>query len=226
MAMEVTQIFHQLPLEDVVLRLMSALLLGMLMGVEREVHGRPAGLRTHGLVSIGSALFTLISIGMLGQRADPGRIAAGVVTGIGFLGAGTIMRYGFSVYGLTTAASIWAAAAVGMACGVGWLPAALIATATVLLTLALLRPISIGIRPHPAQVAIHVTAHSVSGVLSDIAQVAERFGAMLQRIEMGTEEEDMQRLTVYLRVPRERAANELVAAICSLEGVADAEIVA
>lgn len=106
------------------LRIATALLLGGMIGFERDVHGRAAGLRTHMLVSVGSALFTLISINLskeLGVPGDPGRIAAQIVSGIGFLGAGTILKSGFSVRGLTTAACMWLMAAIGMACAVGWL---------------------------------------------------------------------------------------------------------
>lgn len=106
------------------LRIATALLLGGMIGFERDVHGRAAGLRTHMLVSVGSALFTLISINLskeLGVSGDPGRIAAQIVSGIGFLGAGTILKSGFSVRGLTTAACMWLMAAIGMACAVGWL---------------------------------------------------------------------------------------------------------
>jgi putative Mg2+ transporter-C (MgtC) family protein len=92
-------------------RLALAALLGGIMGFEREVRGNPAGLRTVALVALGSALFTEIS--RLSPEQD--RIAAGIVTGVGFLGAGVILREGYSVRGVTTAATIWAAAAVGMA---------------------------------------------------------------------------------------------------------------
>jgi putative Mg2+ transporter-C (MgtC) family protein len=111
-------------------RIMLACLMGGLVGLEREIHGCAAGLRTHILVCIGSALFMITSIEMavmykhLGP-VDPTRIAAQVVTGIGFLGAGAIIRYGWSIRGLTTAASIWAISAIGLACGSGeYMPAA------------------------------------------------------------------------------------------------------
>lgn len=108
-----------------VVKLIVAILLGSLIGMERETHGRPAGLRTHVLVCMGSTLFTIASYVIAGpQRAvgpinDPGRIAAQIVTGIGFLGAGTIIHQGSVVRGLTTAASIWAVAAIGIAVGIG-----------------------------------------------------------------------------------------------------------
>jgi len=114
------------------------LLLGGVIGFERDVHGRAAGLRTHMLVSVGSALFTLISINLateLGRTGDPGRIAAQIVSGIGFLGAGTILKSGFNVRGLTTAACMWLVAAVGMACAVGWLWQAVIVSSCMLLVL-------------------------------------------------------------------------------------------
>jgi putative Mg2+ transporter-C (MgtC) family protein len=107
------------------LRLLLAALLGAAIGLEREVHAHPAGIRTHLLVSLGSAGFTVLSIAGFGPGpVDPTRIAAQIVTGIGFLGAGAILKDGVRVRGLTTAASLWVVAAVGMAAGVGaWLTA-------------------------------------------------------------------------------------------------------
>jgi putative Mg2+ transporter-C (MgtC) family protein len=106
---------------DLSLRILLAAALGALIGVEREIHGHPAGMRTHLLVSLGSAIFTVLSIygfGPPGQPGvDPSRIAAQIVSGIGFLGAGAILKEGATVRGLTTAASLWATAAVGLAAG-------------------------------------------------------------------------------------------------------------
>ena len=119
-------------------RIGLALILGGAIGIERDIHGRAAGLRTHMLVSVGAALFTLVSISLAkgcGQTGDPARIAAQVVSGIGFLGAGTILKSGFTVRGLTTAACMWLVAAIGMACAVGWMWQATVVTFTVLLVL-------------------------------------------------------------------------------------------
>lgn len=124
---------------ELLLRLVLAGLLGGLVGFERERHNRPAGLRTHILVCLGSALVMIVSVagfsGALGPQGDQARVAAQVVSGIGFLGAGTIMRQGSSVRGLTTAASIWVVAAVGLATGIGLYMAAVTATALVLISL-------------------------------------------------------------------------------------------
>jgi putative Mg2+ transporter-C (MgtC) family protein len=124
-----------------ILRLLLAAALGAGIGYQRERANKPAGLRTHMLISIGSALFTVVSIFGFGVGVDPSRVAAGVVTGIGFIGAGVILRgvRGEHVVGLTTAASIWAVAAIGMAAGVGMY---LIATiAAVIAVLVLMIPI-------------------------------------------------------------------------------------
>ena len=125
--------------EEALLRLALAALFGGAIGIEREFREREAGLRTHMLVSVGSALFTIVSAygftsfiesGSSAVRADPTRIAAQIVTGIGFLGAGAIIRMGVSVRGLTTAASLWVVAAIGMAAGAGYWSASLITTPT------------------------------------------------------------------------------------------------
>ena len=127
-------------LTDFLLRITVAALLGGLIGLERDIHGRAAGLRTHLLVSMGSALFmvmseivaadaaTLTNQGLARTFSDPGRIAAQIVTGIGFLGAGTIIKEGLTVRGLTTAACLWLVAAVGMTSGAGYFTLAISAT--------------------------------------------------------------------------------------------------
>lgn len=118
---------------EILLRLVLAILAGGLIGIEREFVHKPAGIRTHMLVCLGSALFVLITIETI--PAEAGRIIAGVATGIGFLGAGTIFKAKNSVHGLTTAASIWAVAAVGLAIGLGHYITTVIAVALMLMVL-------------------------------------------------------------------------------------------
>ncbi len=128
---------------DLGFRLVVAAVLGALVGLEREIHTHPAGMRTHLLVSVGSAMFTVLSIhgfvGVLdpgqGAAPDPTRIAAQIVSGIGFLGAGAIIKYGTSIRGLTTAGSLWATSAIGMAAGAGQLVVAIVGTGIVLFSL-------------------------------------------------------------------------------------------
>ena len=120
---------------ELMLRLVLAVLFGGLIGLEREVVHRPAGLRTHMLVSLGSALFILLALEEFSSEVP--RIIAGVATGIGFLGAGTIFKTKNEVQGLTTAASIWTVAAVGMAVGLGYYLMTIIAVVLVLIVLEL-----------------------------------------------------------------------------------------
>lgn len=125
---------------DLASRLLLAAAVGAVVGLEREIHGHPAGMRTHLLVALGSALFTVLSAhgfgaGGPGAPVDPTRIAAQVVTGIGFLGAGAILKEGATIKGLTTAASLWATAALGMAAGAGAHLLGAVATAIVLFSL-------------------------------------------------------------------------------------------
>jgi len=125
---------------DLSVRLVLAAALGLAVGFEREIHGHPAGLRTHMLVAVGSALFTVLSAygfgaGTAGAPIDPTRIAAQVVSGIGFLGAGAILKDGIVIRGLTTAASLWATSAVGMAAGAGEYIIAAVSTAVILVSL-------------------------------------------------------------------------------------------
>ena len=134
-----------LDIPEIILRLALASVLGGLIGLERDVHGRSAGLRTHLLVSLGSAVFMVLSIFVSATArgatftSDPGRIAAQVIAGIGFLGAGVIIKEGATVRGLTTAACLWAVAGVGMAAGAGYPAVAVITTAFALVGLIVLK---------------------------------------------------------------------------------------
>jgi len=118
---------------EMILRLLLAAALGAVIGYQRERAGKQAGLRTHILISVGAALFALISIFGFGSASDPARIASGVVVGVGFLGAGVILhREGGIVAGLTTAATIWAVAGIGLAAGAGMYLVSAVAAALIL----------------------------------------------------------------------------------------------
>ena len=121
------------------LRLTLGLVLGAIIGFERELHRQPAGFRTHSLVALGAALFTIVSAhAFVGPLVDPTRIAAQIVSGIGFIGAGTILQHRGSIRGLTTAASLWSVAAIGTAAGAGLHVMAVVGTVLILVVLALL----------------------------------------------------------------------------------------
>jgi putative Mg2+ transporter-C (MgtC) family protein len=127
---------------ELIQRLILAAVLGGALGLEREMRNKSAGLRTNILIAIGSALFTVMSIELGDPRgADPGRVAAQIVTGVGFLGAGAIMRTDAGIHGLTTAATIWVNAAIGVAVGGGEYHLAFIATGVTLVVLLMLVPL-------------------------------------------------------------------------------------
>jgi putative Mg2+ transporter-C (MgtC) family protein len=169
-----------LPTWELLLRLALAVALGGALGVERELHEHEAGFRTHLLISLGSAVFTVVSAYGFqdfvrhGESVDPTRISAQIVTGIGFLGAGAILRSGMNVRGLTTAANIWVVAAIGICCGAGYYTAALIGSA---LALFALYPLRIAAdmtidrwRPEATQVRLDVEPGAIDNVLELIAQ--------------------------------------------------------
>jgi putative Mg2+ transporter-C (MgtC) family protein len=138
---------------QLVLRLGLAALLCSLIGFERSARDEVAGLRTHTLVGLGAALFTLVSaygfadVSTVASREDPTRIAAQIVSGIGFLGAGAIIRQGFNVRGVTTASSLWIVAAIGMAAGAGFYLGAVVTTVMVLAILVLMRKLRTAVMP-------------------------------------------------------------------------------
>jgi putative Mg2+ transporter-C (MgtC) family protein len=216
--------------DEALLRLVLAAVLGGAIGVEREIREREAGLRTHMLVSVGSALFTIVSAygfhafltsGQSVVRADPTRIAAQIVTGIGFLGAGAIIRHGLSVRGLTTAATLWIVAAVGLAAGAGYYSGAVITTVVVLVALYPLRIVAYRtlrrFRPEDGRLLVALPAgESPGAVLDEI----ERSGARLESIEI-SQEGDRRRLELDLALPPGSPAHALVARIADVEHVAE-----
>jgi putative Mg2+ transporter-C (MgtC) family protein len=124
---------------DLALRLTVGLVLGAIIGFERELQRQPAGFRTHSLVALGAALFTVVSaFGFAGDLVDPTRVAAQIVSGIGFIGAGAILQYRGNIRGLTTAASLWSVAAIGMAAGSGLYSVAVVGTVLILVVLSIL----------------------------------------------------------------------------------------
>jgi putative Mg2+ transporter-C (MgtC) family protein len=209
------------------LRLSVAAALGGAVGFERELRERQAGLRTHLLVALGSALFTVVSAygfheflaqGGATVRADPTRIAAQIVSGIGFLGAGAIIRQGLSVRGLTTAATLWLVAAIGMAAGAGYYSAALITTAAALLTLGPLRIYAYKIvrryRPEIDRLLVDVPA---GGSPVPVLEVIEELGGRIVSLEIAQEGD---RRSIAVDVDLETVAGPtVVAAVGDIDGV-------
>ena len=169
---------------DVAVKLLLAGLAGGLVGLEREKHGRPAGLRTNLLVAVGSCVMVIVSEAFYTKyggfdaqsmlRIDPSRVAAQIVTGVGFLGAGVILKEGPSVRGLTTAASLWTVAGLGMAFGMGFYSLGAIATVLVLISLTFLKKLDPIIRKDRF-LTLTVTAANREGLLDELQKIfAER----------------------------------------------------
>ena len=221
---------HSLPTLDwpeVVLRLSLAAALGAAIGLEREIREREAGLRTHLLVSLGSALFTIVSAygfhaflssGQSVVRADPSRIAAQIVTGIGFLGAGAIIRQGLSVRGLTTAATLWVVAAIGLAAGAGYYSAAVITTVLVLVSLWPLRILAYRIflryRPERERLLVDLEpGRSAAPVL----EAVERVGGRVESLSI-VGSDDRQSVALEVEFP-ERGRAAATSVVGGLDGV-------
>lgn len=212
-----------MPILDPFLRILVAAVLGGIIGFEREVREHTAGFRTHILVSVGAAAFTLASsYGLEGTDFDPNRISAQVVTGIGFLGAGAIIRYGVSVRGLTTAASLWTVAAVGLLSAQGYYSAALITTALVLVSLTILRLIEnrllyprVG---HPVGVRVHFRSEGY-GPLADLIALLQQAHVTVKEMTIVEGENAKDTIHLLLKLPRGMSANKVTGLIGEMEEV-------
>ena len=215
---------------EMVLRLGVAAVLGGMIGIERERHGRPAGFRTHILVSLGSALIMMVSLYIYeifiqfqtanySSGVDPGRVAAMVVAGIGFIGAGTIMQSRGSIWGLTTAACLWVSAGLGLAAGCGYYTPAIIATLISLITLVLLkRPVERLVRKD-WYYQLDVEMEGSEEGLKRIREILDDYGACILKIDY--RKDVSQREILYMINLRLRRIMEyaVISRISNLEGV-------
>jgi putative Mg2+ transporter-C (MgtC) family protein len=177
---------------DALIILSLAGFLGGVIGFEREHSHRPAGFRTHILVAVGSALVMLTSVYIFeaykGQtNLDPARLGAQVISGIGFLGAGTILREGFSVKGLTTAASLWAVSCVGIAAGIGYYEGAIVATIFIVITLNVLKRI---MTKSSNGKAVDIIVKDISSVSKKLNELISDMGGVLQSLEIMNSEKN------------------------------------
>lgn len=217
---------------ELAVRLLVSMMLCGLIGAEREARGQVAGVRTHILVGVGATLFTLVSaygfedfIGAIANRpgggrainpVDPTRIAAQIITGIGFLGAGAIIRQGFSVRGLTTAAALWMVAAIGMAVGIGYYLGAVAATAIVLVTLTGLRHLRPRIRAFGPDVARLDVRMRAGSTMVPALKTIEDLGAEVSELDASEGNGDFH---VAVRLPDELDAPTVVGRLERLEEV-------
>lgn len=214
---------------DVLVKLILAALAGGLVGLEREKHGRPAGLRTNLLVSVGACAMMIVSeafyvkYGMLDAesavRLDPSRVAAQIVTGIGFLGAGVILKEGVSVRGLTTAASLWVVACLGMAFGMGHFSLGAITTVLVLISLVFLKKLDPIIRKD-RYLTLMVTADRRMEMYDELQSIFDERGLVVSdfssHVDISHDEIFFQ---LVITQQQKRIGRELTTAILKLEGI-------
>lgn len=208
------------------LRLVLAAILGGLIGLERESLNKSAGFRTHTLVSLGSCLIMILSIEMYtvvgqGEVGDPARLAAQVVSGIGFLGAGTIMRSGLGIRGLTTAASLWVVAGIGLSVGAGSYFISVIATIIVILVLVYMPRIE-GVVKKASRTdkEIEVYIDDKPGQLGLVSTALGQMNIHIRKVEMSEPLKDSQlRLTFWVIIPYNLTEKEIIEGLQKLQGV-------
>ncbi len=218
--------FHEI---DIVVRILLSCILGGLIGLERESHNKSAGFRTHILVCVGSALIMLVSQDIYyiyhGKASvDPGRIAAQVVSGIGFLGAGTILREGATVKGLTTAASLWVVAGVGLAVGAGLYFSALVTTGVIFLVLIYLGKVERLIAGLTNVMALLVTAENRPGQLGRIGSFLGERNILILNIQMKQMMDDKRVMfEIDIKTPPQVKMNEVLYELSDIPGVYQVE---
>jgi len=214
------------------LKLVVAAVLGGIIGSERQHSHRAAGLRTHMLVTVGAALVMCMSVYVTGRYggSDVMRLGAQVISGIGFLGAGTILREGFSVKGLTTAASLWAVACIGLAAGIGFWPGALLGTAVIYFTLNAVKKVA---RRHSSIRTIYIGVDNAYHVSEKVAEIFRMCGAKLRTLEIVFPEEGIElfgkkeiskALKAMAYVNNERDLALIRESLLGLEGVLDFDV--
>lgn len=209
----------------IALRLFSAALLGGIVGMERENKKRAAGLRTHVLVCLGSSLVMVLSEYLILQyrgltNVDPARLGAQVISGIGFLGAGTIIKQGISVKGLTTAASLWAVACIGLAAGAGFYAAAVISAVIVFITLRTLSKFeNVLLYKEETEAEVCVRIENKPGKLGEVASFIGKTGSNIVNVDIDEDEGNWMIVRFSLKLPKATVKNDLIEQLKSLNGV-------
>lgn len=222
--------------EQIIFRVIVGAMLGALVGLEREMRGQVAGFRTHTLVAMGATLFTLVSLygfepffeeAGSGQpyTFDPSRVAAQIVVGIGFLGAGAIMRHGSSVKGITTAASLWVVAAMGLAVGAGFWVGALAVSLMLLVVLRGFRPLEKTLMrwfyPEDAKLTISIDPHTLDS--AQLIHDLEEGEIRVRQITSVKSAKEAMKITIAIGTTHRASANEIVERIRLLNGVTAVE---
>jgi len=204
---------------ELVLRLIIASTFGGLIGLERQIQGQSAGFRTQLLVCLGACLFTILSLKtylMFGKYADPGRIAAQIVVGIGFLGAGAILRHGEFIRGLTTAASLWTVSAIGMAIGFGEYLIGAVATVLVLVNLIILKHLESRI---PRDRYVNVIIETLESDETDFYRLAQEVNVEIVGKSFNLLEEKLKHYNLNVKYKKETEINKFLKKLREIKGL-------
>ena len=209
----------------VLFRLILACVLGGIIGYERENTNRPAGFRTHILVCVGAALVMVTSEYIFEKyryqtNIDPARLGAQVISGIGFLGAGTIIREGASVRGLTTAASLWAVSCVGIAAGIGFYEGALFAAIIIYITLIVLKKLEKYFTKKARLSVLHIKAQNLPGQIGAIGTILGKHNITIKKINFATEDDEEEvSIRFLLKIPGTSSRQDVIGDLQGIKGV-------
>jgi len=215
-----------IPETEIIIRLLVAAAMGALVGLERERSGQPAGLRTHIILVVGAALAMCLSINLAMQfrpevpNGDPARLAAQVVSGIGFLGAGAILRYGTSIKGLTTATSLWTMAIVGLAVGAGYYLVSVAVAVLLLMVLVVLNTLEHRLIDNYTTFTITISVEDRPGVVDDIKSTFSQPGRRLISISVERSlSHKRMKLELVAKIRGKQALEDVMAAISAIKGI-------
>ena len=211
----------EIPLLEIFLRLAAALVAGGIIGYERERDSQPAGLRTHMILALGAALVMILSVNIgIKFGSDPARLAAQVISGIGFLGAGALLRFGFNVKGLTTASTLWTTAMVGMAIGYGYYLVSLFAVVIMIIVLTLVERFEKKfVRVNVIRTVV-VDVHEREGILREVRKTISKMAdALLAFSVQKSVKNKHMRLEIVARFNRNEKLEDMLEVISSIEGV-------
>lgn len=210
--------------------ILFAAALGSLIGLEREIHGQPAGLRTHMILAVGAAVAAIISISYSqflsnpNLPSDPGRIVAQVVSGVGFLGAGAIMKAGVTVKGLTTASSLWTTAIIGIACGSKYYELACFTTIVVILILSLINYLENLLMTTYKTHTVKVTLADRPGIVNEIKETLQIFKVKVVSLNARMPNKKTLKLELIVRKPSDLAMDKLINILNSIDETQDMAI--
>ncbi|MGI6585943.1 MAG: MgtC/SapB family protein [Gracilibacteraceae bacterium] len=212
----------------VLLKLVFAALLGALIGFEREYKNRPAGLRTNMLVCLGAALIQILALDIFAvyggiTNIDPARLGAQVISGIGFLGAGTIIHEGASIKGLTTAAGLWVVACIGLAIGNGSYVPGILAALLAYTTLRALKGLERYVASKSLYLNVEIRMEDRPGLIGNIGQILGSMNASIKNIEFRKHGEEIYSICLTIKLSRIADKQEVMASICKVEGVYSVE---